>query len=972
MRRSRIRRGAWLAWALAAAPAGAEVTTDGSFGAAAPIAPVGTEYQILDDYGRYSGRNLFHSFGLFGVEGGRTASFSAENFDPALGPPLRIIARVTGGSPSLIDGTLRTVGGAIGADLFLLNPSGVTFGPTSRLDVQGSLHLSTAPRLRFENDPTSEYAFDATSAAPDPPLSIEHPSAFGFLGTGALGEIRFVQVGRTFSLPAGETFSAVGGAVSLIGTNRTAISVPSGRIQLASVDGQVDVPVEDLGGLTGEELAGGVSADSSPIRLERGFNLDVSASPLTTASSGRVVIRGGSLVIDGSSISAVHRSASEDAAGPAVDIEVVRGVEIRSGGFMQTRSSNPGDSGGIAVVADRLLVDGAVSRIESVSRGGGSGGPISLHVNELVLANGGRLFTSNEAEGLGGRIEIETNDLDATEGGKILSWASGSGPGGDIVIRADRVFVSNQSNAAEPATIASVALLGASESAKGGDVTLEAREIEVVEGGSVTTRTAGDARGGDLAIVDADRVVLRGTDASGERAAVNAFTTLGSTGSGGSLSIGSGVVEVLDGGQISTNTQGSGDAGLLAIQAAERLSVRGGPTGPSFISSDSRLVEGALVAPGAGGGVAIGTPLLELIDGGRITASTDGTRDAGTVRITAHDVVISGVDPTTAHNPSVVQSRSNADRSDGGDGGAIEIVTSGDVTVSDRGEITSSTLAGGDAGTIDVSAEGSLRLEREASIAARTEGSSTGNGGSVRLTAGGGISISGGSLVATESLGFGTAGDITIDAGPSLAVSGSAITTEASASSGGRITIIADQIIHLQGSELTTSVLKGAGGGGDIEIDPEFVVLDQSRIVAQAVEGAGGNITITAGTFFATPDSVVDASSELGIDGTVSIVAPDTDVTSGITTLPSDVLDATSLMRSACSAATAEGGSFVVVARPGLPVSPDGPLAAFDERTTEAGTAAVPASAVQLARMALAREGEIRASGCRRASEEVL
>ena len=189
-------------------------------------------------------------------------------------------------------------------------------------------------------------------------------------------------------------------------------------------------------------------------------------------------------------------------------------------------------------------------------------------------------------------------------------------------------------------------------------------------------------------------------------------------------------------------------------------------------------------------------------------------------------------------------------------------------------------------------------------------------------------------------------------------------------SSGGRITIIADEIVHLQGSELTTSVLDGAGGGGDIDIDPEFVVLDQSRIVAQAVEGAGGNITITAGTFFATPDSLVDASSELGIDGTVSIVAPDTDVTSGITTLPSEVLDATALMKSACSAATAEGGSFVVAARPGLPVSPDALLAAFDERTTGMGAAAVPASAARAARVALA--GTVRAGACRRVAEEVL
>ena len=518
MRRSWIRSGAWLAWALAAAPAGAEVTTDGSFGAAAVIAPVGSEYQILDDYGRYSGDNLFHSFGLFSVEAGRTGSFSAEH-----GAPMRIIARVTGGSPSLIDGTLRTVGGAVGADLFLLNPSGVTFGPTSRLDVQGSLHLSTAERLRFANDPGSD--FDTTSAAPDPPLSVESPSAFGFLGTGALGEIRFVQVGRTFSLPAGETFSAVGGAVSLIGTNRTAIVVPSGRVQLAAVDRAVDVPIDDLSGLTGEALAGAVSAESPPIRLERGFNVDVSAPAESTASSGRIVIRGGSLEIDASTLTAVHRSTSEDAAGPAIDVEMVRGVDLRSRGRLTTRSSNQGRSGGTAVVADQAHFDGLGSGVESLSRGIGEGGPISIRVNALLLTNGGRVFSGSEAAGPGGRIEIVTTNLDATEGGQILSLASSSGAGGDILIQADRVFVSNQSDASNPAAIASVVAPGAG--GEGGDLTLETRELEVVEGGGVTTRTEGAGPGGDLAILGADRVVLQGVDASGARAALTASTRAG-------------------------------------------------------------------------------------------------------------------------------------------------------------------------------------------------------------------------------------------------------------------------------------------------------------------------------------------------------------------------------------------------------------------------------------------------------------
>jgi filamentous hemagglutinin family protein len=960
MRPDRIRVGAWLAWSLAAAPAGAEVTTDTSFGAETVIAPVANEYQILDDYGRYSGSNLFHSFGLFGVEAPMTASFSAEH-----GTPARIIARVTGGSPSLIHGTLRTVGGAVGADLYLLNPAGVTFGPTARLDVQGSLHLSTAGRLSFENDPGADFV--TTSSAPDPPLSIQNPSAFGFLGDAPVGEIIFNRVAGTFSLRPGETFSAVGGAIVLTGANRTALLVPSGRIQLAAVDGEAEVPVDDVGALSGDALAAAASPESVPIQLLRGFNLDVSAPVLSTAPAGRVVIRGGNLVVDASTINAVHRSDS-DAAQPAIDVETVRGVDLRSGGLFTTRSQNLGRSGGTTVRAGQLRIDGAGTGIESLARGAGEGGPTFLEVNDLVLTNGGRIFGQSEGDGAGGRIEILADLIDATSGGQILSFANGNGAGGDITIRADRVFVSNLSDAVNPSAITSVVSPGAA--GEGGDLTLVVRELEVAHGGGVTTRTEGAGAGGDLTIQEAERVVLHGMDASARRAALTASTTLGSTGSGGNLSVTSNVFEVLDGGQASTSTQAAGDAGSLVITAAERVSVRGSANGPSFISSDSRLVDDALVPPGgAGGDVVIQTQRFEAVDGGRVTASTDGTRNAGVVRITASQVLVAGTDATPERIPSVVQSRSNAEGADGGDGGAIEITAAGDVIVSDLGELASSTVAGGDAGTIDVTAGGSLRLEREASVVALTEGGSTGDGGSVRLTAGEGVFISGQSLVATESLGTGLAGDIAIEAGPRLEVSNSSITTDASGSSGGRITIVADEIVWLKNSLLTTSVAKGAGGGGDISIDPQFVVLDQSSILARSTDGQGGTITIVTGAFFRTPDS--ELSVKGSVDGTIVIDAPDTDVTSGITTLPSDVLDATALMRTACSAATAEAGSFVVSGRhPGLPVRPDGLLAAFDSADGAAAVARPGQAGEAAARLAVA--GPYPANGCSRAREEVL
>src|SRR5262249_30005612 len=93
-------------------------TPDGTLGTT--VTQTGNLYTIKGGTRLGNAPNLFHSFDRFSVGKGDTASFTGPT-DIA-----NIVSRVTGGQRSDIDGTLRSE--IAGANLFLLNPSGVMFG----------------------------------------------------------------------------------------------------------------------------------------------------------------------------------------------------------------------------------------------------------------------------------------------------------------------------------------------------------------------------------------------------------------------------------------------------------------------------------------------------------------------------------------------------------------------------------------------------------------------------------------------------------------------------------------------------------------------------------------------------------------------------------------------------------------------------------------------------------------------------
>ena len=186
-----------------------------------------------------------------------------------------------------------------------------------------------------------------------------------------------------------------------------------------------------------------------------------------------------------------------------------------------------------------------------------------------------------------------------------------------------------------------------------------------------------------------------------------------------------------------------------------------------------------------------------------------------------------------------------------------------------------------------------------------------------------------GPQITARSTGSGDAGSITLSVVRLLLSNGASISTEAetSTASGGNITVKLGDFLFLVSSEISTSVKGETGSGGNITVDPQLIILNHSSIIAQAIEGHGGNITVTKGLFIPSSDSIVSASSQLGISGTIEILGPRVDVNGALVVLSSELRGRAAVLQEACT--TGPDSNLVEAGRGGLPQDPEASLPAL-------------------------------------------
>ncbi|MDH5562960.1 MAG: hypothetical protein OEY91_04960, partial [Nitrospirota bacterium] len=336
---------------------------------------------------------------------------------------------------------------------------------------------------------------------------------------------------------------------------------------------------------------------------------------------------------------------------------------------------------------------------------------------------------------------------------------------------------------------------------------------------------------------------------------------------------------------------------------------------------------------GSSGAIIIDTGQLVVAGGARIDSTTQSSGKGGDVTITVSDslslagqrmlpvaeVAVFGLGSSL---PSGIFSRtvgSEGVSCTGGCGDAGNIsITTGFLNVTDGAAINSGTTSTGQGGTITVNASGNISIAgtlddgTPGGVLSQTTGTGPGSGagGIIALTAGDSFFLQNGATVSASSSGPANAGNIQLTATDTILLDGATVTAEAAQASGGNIKLTAQDLIQLNDSTISSSVQGNeTTAGGDVTLDPDFIILQNSQVLAKAVQGRGGNITLIYNKAFLRDSfSTLDASSALGISGSVNIEGPTKFLSGAILPLEQQPVNVAALYGARCAAGS--GGQF--------------------------------------------------------------
>ena len=626
---------------------------------------------------------------------------------------------------------------------------------------------------------------------------------------------------------------------------------------------------------------------------------------LASGKAGDIHLVAGELVLaNGAKVQSIMRDAgfAGSITAEADTIHLANGSVIGSGVPLPSTGYNPdkhqpgayGDAGDVTLKAPSILLDGG-SSVSSTALDIGRSGNITLTGDDIRLEGRAYISSTTDATQLAGQYGIFNADFEQ----EVFRNGSITLAGGSVTLAGGSFL---KSTTRMPYRLA-------------GNITLIGDEVSVGEGSSVVSNTEPSdmiaawrqhlgitsapnyGAAGEVEIV-AGAVTITGKS----RVASDSFTD----GNAGSISIKADTLDVTDNARVYAGALNAGNGGAIEIDTGQlRLATQGaivadvrdtGDGGTVHIKAGEMVIDhgsvyGSTSGAGVGSRVRVEAGELRLANGGRIESAAFGLGQAGELDIAADTVTISGHGEW--FDPKDVDAEPSG-----------ELARSGFVT---------STVAKGDAGTIllntpDLDLDGGL-----------IGSASTGEGaaGSINLGIGETMLLQNDGQVSVRSA-LSNGGDITIQTGGHVLVDNSELSASAKLD-GGSVRLYGDGNFFFRDGRITAEA--GQDGGNIFVEAPDTLVLQRSRLSANAIHGHGGYILITADGFLPSIETSITASSEFGVQGTVEIRTPDTDVGSGLVVLPETLVSKNINLAERCALRLAgDVSSFFLNGQGGIPV----------------------------------------------------
>jgi filamentous hemagglutinin family protein len=548
-------------------------------------------------------------------------------------------------------------------------------------------------------------------------------------------------------------------------------------------------------------------------------------------------------------------------------------------------TSNAGRAGDVTLRSQDSITINQV--IDSSTSGSGTAGDVTLRSQNSITINQ-NIRSNTFGSGAAGSVNLSAPDVtiqgdpDSNRITSVSVNSFGSGSGGTLKVfdtarlilqnlaqfsaltggdpRSSSLLTTGQAGTIDITTTESVNVVRRSfiaaqtnnlSTGAAGKITITTPQFNLRDGSLISAASLGSGAGGAITFNVIDTINLIGNDEvilsennkiSPSAIAVGAF----SNGQGGNLVLNTGTLRIADGAQIYGSTgETGGNAANVTVSATRAVEITGSSAlaiGRSYSSLSSDTF-----GDGNAGILSLTTPTLSVTNGGRVSAGTTGSGEAGQLVVNAVLIQVDG----RAINAEA--SRINFDSYGAGNAGGLNLQTQ-QLSITGGGRVSAATANAGLGGALTVNATDSVTIAGEgSSLSFEAKEGSTADARGIDLTTNQ-LQVLQGGKITVSGQGSGKAGNLTIAARSIFMDNGARLTATTAAATGGNITLKVLESITLRRDSDIRAEATGTGNGGNITLSAgrfiSAILSENSDVLAFAPQGQGGRITAKAQGIF--------------------------------------------------------------------------------------------------------------------------